>query len=389
MLTIPVYAQLSSSAESAAFPVDLVTPPYGPLWPEGGGSNDWMTLPWFGEFGTPSDEGIHHTEHGWLFAVGQDSSSIYIYDYALDLWGWTSDSYYPWIYFFDAGNKWTYYRGGGQPGERWFNSAGESNWTREDSLLSDLAPQGMVLVDGGSIGLYRLYMEDPWEPIVRTVERFAIAETETTWGEWKAVRAWASANGYDIGESGAGCADDHPVHSVTWYEVIKWCNAKSEMDGLMPVYSVEGTLYKNDEEDLVVMDPFANGYRLPSTAEWEIAASGGNLSNGYTYAGGDDLDEVGWYSFNSSGASCSLWDGYGTWPVGQKLPNELGLYDMSGNVEEWVFDFESSYRGHEESRESRGGSWSTGSLWSTVDSYMAYFPFLDYNTVGFRVAMSP
>jgi hypothetical protein len=76
----------------------------------------------------------------------------------------------------------------------------------------------------------------------------------------------------------------------------------------------------------------ATGYRLPLKAEWEFAARGGNRSNGYTYAGSNDLNEVGWYWDNSGGVECNLSDGRSTWPLGEKAANELGLYDMSGNV---------------------------------------------------------
>jgi hypothetical protein len=77
-----------------------------------------------------------------------------------------------------------------------------------------------------------------------SVPTFAIARCEVTWDAWRKVRSWAAANGYDIGTAGAGCASDHPVHSVSWHDALKWCNAKSEMEDLTPVYKVAGEIYR-------------------------------------------------------------------------------------------------------------------------------------------------
>jgi sulfatase modifying factor 1 len=114
----------------------------------------------------------------------------------------------------------------------------------------------------------------------------------------------------------------HPLSGVNWYDAVKYCNWLSEKEGLTPCYEVKGKLTQCDLS--------ANGYRLPTEAEWEYAARGGHKSQGYEYAGSNNVDDVGWYEGNSGGQ---------THPVGQKQPNELGLYDMSGNMWEWCWDW--------------------------------------------------
>ena len=146
----------------------------------------------------------------------------------------------------------------------------------------------------------------------------------------------------------------HPTNYVSWFGAIEYCNWLSIQHKRKPVYTVLSSAARINLE--------ANGYRLPSEAEWEYAAKGGNVSLGFTYAGSNDPDSVGWYEDNSSG---------GTHPVGAKVSNELGLFDMSGNVWEWANDcWQSNYQGASSDqsprlvegdcleRVVRGGGWS-------------------------------
>jgi len=155
----------------------------------------------------------------------------------------------------------------------------------------------------------------------------------------------------------------HPVVGVSWDDATAYCQWLSERTG--------------------------RNYRLPTEAEWEYAARGGRDSKGYTYAGGDDLDAVAWYYGNANGK---------THPVAQKQANELGLYDMSGNVYEWVQDcWHDSYAGAPKDgsawtsgdcdrRVLRGGSWSFINLICRVAFRFWYFPDFRYLNFGFRLA---
>jgi formylglycine-generating enzyme required for sulfatase activity len=113
---------------------------------------------------------------------------------------------------------------------------------------------------------------------------------------------------------------------VSWYDAAEYCNRLSRKEGLRPAYSGSGTN--------ISCDFTADDYRLPTEAEWEYAAKGGNKSGGYTYAGGNDPGSVACYKSNS---------GNKTQPVGGRPANELELYDMSGNVWEWCWDWYGSY----------------------------------------------
>jgi formylglycine-generating enzyme required for sulfatase activity len=218
--------------------------------------------------------------------------------------------------------------------------------------------KGMVRIPAGvnggrdpDFGEYSLAVEEP----------FHMDATEVTWGFWREVRDWAVTNGYeDLEEVGAGKADDHPVQSVNWFAAVKWCNARSEKEGLVPCYNVGGVVCRRSggAPDCSFA---ASGYRLPTHTEWEYAARGGLVSKRYPWGDTIAHGQANYYSHAGDTNDVSKTRGphpaYGvgaapfTAPVASFAPNGFGLYDMAGNVWEWCWAPKGA------SRTFRGGSW--------------------------------
>lgn len=233
-----------------------------------------------------------------------------------------------------------------------------------------------------------------------TVPSFLIGRHEVTQAQWAEI----------MGDNPSGFRGERlPVETVTWYDCIEYCNRRSAREGLAPYYTIDRAqkdpANENPTDELkwtVVINPGANGYRLPTELEWEYAAGGGAASRSALYSGGDDADTLAWYWRNSGDEPLS-----GAWnwpalernrnrprPVGEKLPNELGVFDMSGNVREWCWDWyadgvdaETAPRGPARgvARVWKGGGW-MGAEFCGEPSFRAGFePHSRGNDQGFRV----
>jgi formylglycine-generating enzyme required for sulfatase activity len=240
-----------------------------------------------------------------------------------------------------------------------------------------------------------------------TLSPFKIAEYATTYELWYEVKTWADGNGYtfaNAGREGNGGTDGdppttaaktEPVTYIDWRDAAVWCNAYSEMSGKEPVYYTDtgyGTVVKTSSTaaDNAVMKPASNGYRLPTEAEWEYAARGGNSSApsfADKWAGTNteaDLENYAWYDFNSGSA---------THPAGGKAANGAGIYDMSGNVYEWCWDWQGSISAATDpsgpasgtGRVGRGGSWLNDASYSAVACRYGIGPYIRAENMGFRV----
>jgi sulfatase modifying factor 1 len=185
--------------------------------------------------------------------------------------------------------------------------------------IKPLVPE-MVLVEGGSFKMGDTATPDE-QPVhtVKITRPFYVARYAVTFEEYD--RFCDDTGKRKPGDRSWG-RGKLPVIGTDWNDATAYCNWLSEKDGLTSCYSGKGILTKCDFS--------ANGYRLPTEAEWEYAARGGQKSKGYLYAGSNNPDDVAWYAGNS---------GDRVHPVGEKQPNELGLYDMSGNMYEWCWDW--------------------------------------------------
>ena len=227
-----------------------------------------------------------------------------------------------------------------------------------------LIPAGRFIMGDNSVG----GDEGPEHSV--TLSGFYLDQFEVTKGLWDEVVTWGIAynNSYSDLPVGIGQGAFHPVVSINWYAVVKWCNARSEKEGLTPVYYTDATqsiVYRTGT--IVLADNFvnwsANGYRLPTEAEWEKAARGTLVGNEYPWGNsieGGDANYVGsgdpFEGENPGTTPVGYYDGDQV-PAGPNRANGYGLYDMAGNVMEWCWDwygYDDGYYGISPANDPRG-----------------------------------
>ncbi len=277
-------------------------------------------------------------------------------------------------------------------------------------LIYTNPPAGMALIPGGwftmgsSSGNSDITDANPTNIYV---SGFYMDVNLVSYGLWTNVYARATGNAYSFVNAGSGNGANYPVQTVDWYDCVKWCNARSQLTRLTPVYYTDADLtqvYKTGQTDAVYVNGAANGYRLPTEAEWEKAARGG--LSGRRFPWGNRIDENqanyygntnSYYDLGPSGYNAAFANGglpY-TSPGGSFDVNGYGLYDMAGNVWEWCWDWYGTPYGQPTPanptgpatgsyRVLRGGDWSFNALYARCAYRYGVVTISANYTVGFR-----
>jgi len=244
----------------------------------------------------------------------------------------------------------------------------------------------LVSVEGGTFRMGSDEGDSDEQPVHEvTLDSFLIGKYPVTQEQWESVMgrnpSWFKGSKL-------------PVENISWYDAVEFCNRLSELEGLDPYYIIrerEATGFwkslMGSTEIVVECSGNSNGYRLPTEAEWEYAARGGNRTRNYKYSGSDNTGAVAWYDGNS---------GIKTHEVGLKQPNEIGIYDMSGNVYEWCWDWKGDYTSPSQTnpkgpssgeyRVLRGGCWYSVARNCRVANRGSSMPGFRNSSLGFRLA---
>ncbi|MBE0543920.1 MAG: formylglycine-generating enzyme family protein [Verrucomicrobia bacterium] len=275
-----------------------------------------------------------------------------------------------------------------------FNNQCRVRITADDGTAPP-APTGMVYIPAGTFQMGDSFLTDGSNnelPVHNVyLSAFFMDKFEVSRELWLDVHTWAIGHGYDFNNGGSFKAVTHPVHKISWYDAVKWCNARSEKEGLTPCYytdATQTTIHRSGQNNLLNTSVKwnANGYRLPTEAEWEKGARGG--LNGRRFPWGDTIthSQANYHSLPTSYAYdvstttglhpiYNTGDNPKTSPVGSFAANGYGLHDMAGNLWEWMWDgYDSTYYGQPAATQDnprgpavasgvrvlRGTAWNTG-----------------------------
>ncbi|MCL2410582.1 MAG: formylglycine-generating enzyme family protein [Treponema sp.] len=278
------------------------------------------------------------------------------------------------------------------------------------NIIPDHSPMEMVRVEGGTFELGRELgtagSGDTTPVSTVTLTGFYMGKYPVTQAQWLAVMG-NNPSSFRSNPAAGEVQGRRPVETVSWYDAIVFANRLSELRGFPPAYEMQTAANtsewstdpatwgavpreRDDPErarwDAVRIRAGSTGYRLPTEAQWEFAAKGGNRGETYTFSGSDDVDEVAWHWGNSGGR---------TREVGRLAPNGLGIYDMSGNVWEAVWDRWGSYTSEAKADPSgaysgtdrvlRGGGWDSDAVYARSVFRDAGWPNSGWSADGFRL----
>ena len=286
-------------------------------------------------------------------------------------------------------------------------------------------PADMALIPAGSFTMGNcMDPNEGWEAELPlhtvNVSAFYMDKYDVTYALWQQIYNWATNHGYSFEWAGSGKAAVHPVQTVDWFNCVKWCNARSEMEGRVPAYytsAAQTTVYRTGEVHLDNSSvKWYSGYRLPTEAEWEYAARGGLSGQRFPWGNTISESQANYFSTGTQNCTYDLSNtGFnptfndGVWPytspVNYFAPNRYGLYDMAGNVCQWCWDWYGGYDSDSQTdprgptyltgRVIRGGSWASDCMFGGCrtacrDNY-GRSPFGGWgdNDIGFRSVLPP